>query len=192
MGVGLFATKPIPTGYTASLDDWLGTPAKLPAPDGTDDPASDQTTGVAHDFIAAIGTAVFQSPNLLVQSAMGYSDPTHQTFARDATGAPIVNPAQPTSKVWMTIALPTGAVPANGFPTVIIQHGLGQERSFILTLADTFAKKGWATVAIESVTFGARAARGGEHHRRRGVGLPVERDGRLPRGPTASSTSPTG
>jgi dienelactone hydrolase len=157
MGPGLFAAvTPLPAGYTASLDDWLGTPAKLP--DGTDDPANDQLTGCAHDAIAVMGTAVFQAPNLLVTSPMGYSDPTHQTFARSASGVPIVNPAQPTNKIWMTIALPTGAVPANGFPTVIIQHGLGQERSFLLTLADTFAKQGWATVAIESVTFGARAA----------------------------------
>jgi len=156
MGVGLFsAAKPIPAGYTASLDDWLGTPAKLT--DGTDDPANDQTTGMAHDAIAAIGTAVFEAPNFLVQPTAGYADPTTHVFARNAAGAPIVNPAQPTSKIWMTIALPVGPVPANGFPTVIIQHGLGQERSFILTLADTFAKKGWASVAIESVTFGARA-----------------------------------
>ncbi len=156
MGVGLFAVAPIPAGFTASLDDWLGTPAKLP--DGTDDPANDQKTGMAHDAIAAIGTAVFQAPNLLVQPTAGYTDPTTHVFARSATGAPIVNPAQPTSKIWMTISLPVGPVPANGFPTVIIQHGLGQERSFILTLADTFAKKGWASVAIEGVTFGARAS----------------------------------
>ncbi len=156
MGVGLFtAVKPLPAGYTASLDDWLGTPAKLP--DGTDDPANDQTTGMAHDAIAAIGTAVYNAPNLLVEEPTGFANPLHHTFARNAAGAPIVNAAQPTSKIWMTISLPTGTVPASGFPTVIIQHGLGQERSFILTLADTFAKKGWATVAIESVSFGARA-----------------------------------
>jgi dienelactone hydrolase len=157
MGVGLFsAAKPIPAGYTASLDDWLGAPAKLP--DGTDDPAGDQTTGAAHDAIAAIGTAVFQAPNLLVTAPTGYLDPTHQTFARDASGKPIVNAAQPTSKIWMTIALPKTPVPPNGFPTIIIQHGLGQDRSYMLGLADTFAKKGWASVAIESVTFGARAS----------------------------------
>jgi dienelactone hydrolase len=179
MGPGLFAAVPV-AGYTATLDDWLGTPAQLPggktcannsqmscstAANCTmgagcygDDPANDQMTGVAHDAIAAMGTAVFNAPNLLVQDPSGYNDPTHQTFARDANGNPIVNPAAPTSKIWITIALPLGSMPANGFPTVIIQHGLGQERSFILTLADTFAKQGWASVAIESVTFGARAA----------------------------------
>ena len=40
---------------------------------------------------------------------------------------------------------------------VIAQHGLGGDRSFVLETANAFAKRGWATVAIESVTFGASA-----------------------------------
>jgi dienelactone hydrolase len=62
-----------------------------------------------------------------------------------------------TSKVWMTVALPKGPVPAKGFPTVIVQHGLSGDRSIVLSVANTFAELGWATVGIESVTFGARA-----------------------------------
>jgi hypothetical protein len=155
MGNGLFANSPLPAGFKATLDDWLGAPAQLP--DTTDDPADDQLTGRAHAAIAAIGTAVFNAPNLLIDSANGFNDPAHHTFARDAAGKPIVNPAKTTAKIWMTIALPKGAVPAAGFPTVIVQHGLNGDRSIILSVADTFAKLGWATVAIESTTFGARA-----------------------------------
>lgn len=157
MGVGLFANAPLPSGkgYVATLDQWLGTPAQLG--DNTDDPADDQTTGLGHDALAAVGTAVFNAPNLLLENANGFNDATHHTFARDAAGKPVVNPAKTTAKIWMTIALPKGAVPASGFPTVVVQHGLSGDRSLILSVANTFAKQGWATVAIESATFGARA-----------------------------------
>jgi hypothetical protein len=155
MGSGLFANAPLPAGYNATLDAWLGTPAQLP--DMTDDPADDSLTGLAHDSVAAIGTAVFNAPNLLLENPNGFNDPAHHTFARDAAGKPVVNPAKTTSKIWMTIALPKGAVPAAGFPTIIVQHGLSGDRSILLSVANTFAKLGWATVAIESTTFGARA-----------------------------------
>ncbi|MFO0757589.1 MAG: hypothetical protein U0359_13925 [Byssovorax sp.] len=156
MGPGLFAKAPLPNGFTATLDDWLGTPDTLAG--GGDDPADDQTNGRAHGAIGAIGTAVFDAPNYLVESPLGYNDPTHHTFARDADGKPIKNPDKLTSKVWMTIALPSSAVPAKGYPVVLVQHGIGGDRSVLLSIADTFAKRGWATAAIESVTFGARAA----------------------------------
>jgi dienelactone hydrolase len=155
MAAALFADKPI-TGYTATLDDWLGAPDQLPG--GGDDPARDQPNGAAHDAIAAIGTAVFQAPNFLLERPGGYDDPTHATVARDAMGNVVVNPDKPTNKIWISFALPKSAMPASGFPVVILQHGLQGDRSFLLALANTFAKQGWATVAIESVTFGARSA----------------------------------
>lgn len=156
IGQGFFAAEePLPAGFAATLDAWLGAPATLT--DGTDDPASDSLTGRAHDAIAALGTAVFDAPNVLLEQADGYADATHRNFARDARGRPIVNPDRPTSRIWATIALPKGAVPAAGFPTVMVQHGLGGDRSYLLALANTFARQGWATVAIDSVTFGARA-----------------------------------
>jgi hypothetical protein len=40
---------------------------------------------------------------------------------------------------------------------VIIQHGLGGSREYFLELANTICAKGWIAVAIDSVTFGARA-----------------------------------
>jgi hypothetical protein len=158
MGSGLFSATPLPASanYNATLDDWLGTPTQFPSM--TDDPADDQLGGRAHDAIAAIGTAVFNAPNVLIESAMTFNDPAHHTFSRDAAGKPVVNPMKTTSKIWMTIALPKGLVPAKGFPTVIVQHGLSGDRSIVLSVANTFAEMGWATVGIESVTFGARAA----------------------------------
>jgi hypothetical protein len=155
MFAALFASAPAP-GYTATFDDWLGTPATLPG--GGDDPARDQGAGAAHDALAAMGTAVFDAPNFLLDRPKGYGDPTHANVARDGAGAPAINPDKPTAKIWVTLALPKGAMPAKGFPLVILQHGLQGDRSFILSLANTFARQGWATAAIESVTFGARSA----------------------------------
>ncbi len=156
MHAALFAATAV-TGYTATLDDWLGTPAQLPG-GGGDDPARDQPNGAAHDALAAIGTAVFQAPNFLLDQPMGYLDPTHANVARDAAGHPIVNAQKPTNTIWISIALPQGPMPASGFPVVVLQHGLQGDRSFILALANTFARHGWATAAIESVTFGSRSA----------------------------------
>jgi hypothetical protein len=40
---------------------------------------------------------------------------------------------------------------------VIIQHGLSSSRSYLLSMANVFASRGWIALAIDSVTFGARA-----------------------------------
>lgn len=149
-----FSAEPLPS-FDATLDAWLGAPAKLP--DGSDDPARDQDTGAAHDALAAIGTAVFEAPNFLLDRPGGYDDPLHRTLSRDASGAFVPSPERPSARIWVSLALPKGAVPAAGFPTVILQHGLQGDRSFLLTLANTYARQGWATVAIEAVTFGARS-----------------------------------
>jgi hypothetical protein len=154
MHAGLFAASPLP-GYTAALDEWLGSPAKLPG--GMDDPAADQTSGAGHDAIAVIGTAVFNAPNFLQDRPEGYTNPEHAVFARDAGGQPIQAPEKPFSTIWVTFALPKGPVPPAGFPVVIIQHGLQSDRSFLLAMANTFALQGFASVAIEAATFGTRS-----------------------------------
>ncbi|MFO0659760.1 MAG: hypothetical protein U0165_08010 [Polyangiaceae bacterium] len=57
----------------------------------------------------------------------------------------------------MSIALPKGPMPASGFPVMLVEHGIGGDRSFMLALANTWAKQGWATVSIEPVAHGSRA-----------------------------------
>jgi hypothetical protein len=50
-------------------------------------------------------------------------------------------------------------MPPNGWPIVIVQHGLGESRADeAFNLANTFNGAGWMVAAIDSVTFGARAA----------------------------------
>ena len=149
---------PLPLGLTATLDDWLGVvDAKDKLPDLTDDPDTKLPVH-AHDKIAVVGTAEFDAVNYLQVKANGYEDPEHMNFARDASGNPIPAPEKPTSKIWATFFLPMGVMPVAGWPVVIVQHGLSGSRSYALDLANTFCKNGWAVVAIDSVTFGARAA----------------------------------
>ncbi|HSO35093.1 MAG TPA: hypothetical protein VLT33_21345 [Labilithrix sp.] len=150
----------LPAGFTASLDDWLGVvAATAKLPDGVDDP-DDSLPVRAHDKIAAIGTGVFSAANYLRVRDRKYEDLEHATFPRDATGAITGQPAPeaPTAKIWITFAVPTAPMPASGYPVVIVQHGLSGSRDYLLALANRIASKGWMGVAIDSVTFGARAA----------------------------------
>ena len=148
----------LPIGFTASLDDWLGVVAAgAKLPDGSDDP-DDSLPVRAHDKIAALGTAVFSAPNYLRVRPGKYDDLEHATFARDGAGVPVAAPEKPTSKIWVTFAVPTSAMPPGGYPAVIVQHGLNGSRDYLLSMANHIASKGWMAVAIDSVTFGARGA----------------------------------
>ncbi len=150
----------LPAGFTASLDDWLGVVAgSAKLPDGADDP--DEALPVrAHDKIAAVGTAVFEATNYLRVRPNKYEDLEHGTFPRDDRGAITGQPApeKPTAKIWITFAVPTAPMPAGGYPVVIVQHGLNGSRDYLMSLANRIASKGWMGVAIDSVTFGARAS----------------------------------
>jgi dienelactone hydrolase len=157
MGATKFtSTTPLPAGFTASLDDWLGVASAPKLPDGTDDP--DAVLPVrAHDAIDAVGTAVFDAVNYLSVRADGYVNPEHANFARDGNGKIIPAPEKPTDKIWVTFFTPKTPMPASGYPIIIVQHGLSGSREYAFDLANTLCKKGWMVAAIDSVTFGARA-----------------------------------
>ncbi len=156
MGAAKFTSKsPLPNGFTASLDDWLGV-ATQKLPDNTDDP--DSLLPVRpHDAIDSIGTAVFDAINYLSVRPNSYVDPDNANFARDGSGKIVPAPEAPTDKIWVTFFTPKTAMPANGYPIVIVQHGLSSSRAYAFELANTFCKNGWMVAAIDSVTFGARA-----------------------------------
>ncbi len=157
MGATKFtSTTPLPTGFTASLDDWLGVAAAPKLPDGTDDPDGKLPVR-AHDAIDSIGTAVFNGVNYLNVRPNGYSDQDHANFARDANGKIVPAPEKPTDKIWVTFFTPKTVMPASGYPVVIVQHGLSSSREYAFHLANTLCNKGWMVAAIDSVTFGARA-----------------------------------
>ncbi len=160
MGVGLFSklvSGTLPAGFTASLDDWLGVvPASNKLPDGTDD-WDNQLPVRAHDKIAAWGTAVFDAANFLQALPGGFEVPAQAHFVRDASGNIVQNPTAPTYKIWVSFAVPDAPMPAGGYPTVIIQHGLSASREYVVQAANLFCSKGWLVVGIDSITFGARA-----------------------------------
>ncbi len=147
----------LPAGFTATLDDWLGVvDAAAKLPDGSDDP--DALLPVrAHDKIAAFGSGVFDAINYLQIKSDGYGSFDHATFARDGSGKIVPAPEKPTSKIWVTVAIPTAPMPADGYPVVIVQHGLGGSREFLVIMSNVFCAAGFAVVGIDSVTFGARA-----------------------------------
>ena len=151
----------LPAGWTASLDDYLGTFSGPTLTDGTNDPNADLPVR-AHDQIAAIGTAVFQAQNYL-SPAQGYSVLDGATFSYDANGNVIQDTTTPTVPIWVTFFIPKVAPPTSaGYPVVIIQHGVGESRAIEpFNLANTFTKNGWIVAAIDSVTFGARASEPG-------------------------------
>ncbi len=159
MGAVKFAkadsTNMVPQGFI-STDDWLGkVDAMNKLPDGSDDPDI-HLRARAHDKVAALGTAVFDAVNFMKMSG-GVGDTDFHSFTHDAQGNIIPSPDAPTAKIWMSIAIPTGTMPVGGWPVVIVQHGLGSSRLFMVDLANTFCNAGWAVAAIDSVTFGARA-----------------------------------
>jgi hypothetical protein len=149
------ATTPLPADWTATLDDLFGTPNKLGT--GEDDPDwGDDNPGVPHDAIASMGVAVFDAPNFLLDLDAGYNDPAHATFFHGADGKVAINPAKTTAKIWVTFIVPKATMPTAGYPAVVFQHGMGGQRGDALTIANSFARKGWAVVSIEPVQQGTR------------------------------------
>lgn len=73
-----------------------------------------------------------------------------------ASGAPS---AQRLNDVYFNLYLPSGAVPAGGWPVVIIGHGSGQTKEgFALGMAATMAEQGLASIIINAVGHGVGSA----------------------------------
>jgi len=149
-----FTSKtPLPDGWNASIDDFCGTPNKLAS--GEDDPDwGGSNPGIAHDNLGSFGVASFDAPNFLVDAG-GYGDPSHGTFFHQG-GKLAINPSKPTNKIWVSVFLPKGTMPAGGWPVMVFQHGMGGQRGDAFQLANSIAKRGWATVSIEAYLQGTR------------------------------------
>jgi dienelactone hydrolase len=146
----------LPSGFTASLDDWLGVVSAPALPDGSDDPDTSLPVR-AHDKIAVVGTGVFQANNYLAGYTNGYKNLDDATFTYDSSGNIVPAPDAPKDSIWVSFAVPTATMPAAGYPVVIFQHGLSGSRDDLLDMANVFCDQGWMAVAIDSITFGARA-----------------------------------
>ena len=68
-------------------------------------------------------------------------------------GKPVV---RATDTIPITVILPTGTMPADGFPVIVFGHGLGGSRHDALNIAEPRAAQGYAIVAIDMAGHGSR------------------------------------
>jgi dienelactone hydrolase len=151
-------------GWTATLDEWLGTPRRdsanrdLPGYPGDGEPS---TTGMGHDAIAAIVSGTIVSP-WFPRPFTKTADYDDGTTAYDGAGNAIA--AQPAATIPVTIVVPAGSPPTGGFPVVIFQHGLGGQRLDALSIANELARNGIATVAVDGPLHGLRDSTAADAH----------------------------
>ena len=144
-------------GWTATLDAWLGTPARdamgqdLPGEPHDSEPPS---TGIPHDAIGAVVSGTFVSPEFR-RAWTGSPAREDGTIRVDAMGAFVV--AERDKVLPITLVLPRTAPPSSGWPVVIFGHGLGGQRKQIFGVANELARAGIATVGIDTAFFGQRA-----------------------------------
>jgi dienelactone hydrolase len=123
-----------------ALDELLGTPSE-------DLPGTDVPGGARHSHVGWVVDGTFEAPGFA--SAQPF---VHGSWARrDATSFE----ERRTDTVWFTLVLPQGDL-AN-VPVVVFQHGLGNDRSQVFTIADTLAAAGYAVAAIDIPFHGMRA-----------------------------------
>lgn len=113
---------------------------------------ADNPTGIAHDHIAVVATGT-TTVAVFIGDDTGTDGPEDETFTIGAGGTPIVRWTQ---RIPITVILPTGAVPADGFPVVVFGHGFGGSRRDALNIAEPLAEQGFAVVAIDMWGHGSR------------------------------------
>lgn len=124
----------------APLDDLFGTP--LGPWSGIDNPG-----GVRHDNIRAVFTGTLMIPR--------WSDfLVREPFFRDAEGRP---EARLSEEIEFVFVLPHCPVPADGWPAIIVQHGLNDNKRFPLQQANAIAAECMITVGIDAVGHGYRS-----------------------------------
>ncbi|MFK7990723.1 MAG: hypothetical protein AB8I08_32180 [Sandaracinaceae bacterium] len=133
-----------------ALDALLGDPAE-------EQPGLDNEGGVAHSRIGALIQGRFESPWLL-----GTEPEVHGRFRSDGDDGLVVGRQE---EVPFTLTLPTDGL--DRVPVVVFQHGLGSERSTMLSVADALAGAGYATLAIDIPYHGMRASGTGVDGRHR-------------------------
>ena len=130
--------------------------------------------------IADIFVGVFEAPYYLTEANNTTADfagltndatplsaswtPRYETAA-GATGSqlsrlnplPVVTSSQ---RMPLLVSVPQGAVPPDGFPIVIFQHGIGGNRTALLGIAEALAADGLAAIAIDLPLHGVNETTG--------------------------------
>ncbi len=124
-----------------ALDELLGKPTTTRP--GLGDPA-----GVVHDRIDAIVLGTFDAPSFL-----SATPPKLGRIESDGAGKPIVKGTEP---IPFMLALPKDVNVAN-VPLLIFQHGLNASRTQVATVANDYARAGFATIGVDALFHGNRA-----------------------------------
>ncbi len=66
-------------------------------------------------------------------------------------------PAVPTEIIEVFAFIPAGAVPADGWPTVVFGHGITRAKTDLITIGSQLAQAGFASITIDWVAHGSRA-----------------------------------
>ena len=71
-----------------------------------------------------------------------------------------IDPSTPAAldlaRVPVSLSVPTGEAPEDGWPVIIVQHGLGGDRQTTMFFAQDAAERGFAVIGIDSVDHGLR------------------------------------
>lgn len=121
----------------AAVDELLGHPTTTRP--GLGDPA-----GVVHDQLEAVVLGTFDAPSFLAKAP-----PQLGRVELDPAGKPVVKGAE---AIPFMLALPRK--PAAGWasvPVLIFQHGLNAGRSQVATVANDYARAGYATIGIDAL-----------------------------------------
>lgn len=121
----------------SQLDDIFGGPAT------TTKPGKPPSGGVLHGNIAAVVVGHFDSPH--------YLSPTPGTLGVFDDAMTI----KATDHIPYILIIPTRADYA-ATPLVIFQHGINGDRSSALTVANSYAARGYATLGIDELWHGSR------------------------------------
>jgi hypothetical protein len=121
-----------------ALDNLFGGPAT------TTRPGYPPAGGVLHDAIGRVLEGTFNSPH--------YLSPTPGTLGLFDAAMTI----EATEQIPFILTLPARADYSNT-PVLIFQHGINADRSQLLTVANDYARRGYATIGIDELWHGSRA-----------------------------------
>jgi hypothetical protein len=130
----------------AALDDFFGKPTTTRS--GLGDPA-----GITHDQVFAVVLGSFEAPYFLGNDL---HDREHLgRIARDAAGKPTVQGAATVPFLLTLPRAPQGGDLAKT-PVMIFQHGLNAGRWQVTTVANDYARAGYATIGVDALWHGER------------------------------------
>lgn len=112
----------------------------------------DNPTGIAHDHVQLVATGRTTIAQF-IGADDGTDGPHDETFALGLNGVPEVRSTQ---SIPITVILPRGVMPTNGYPVVVYGHGLGGSRHDMLDIAEPITEQGFALVAIDMWGHGSR------------------------------------